>query len=330
MLSRFNQPSLHSPLIDTRNPDEFRETLVNKFGALGFDLCPGTPAFEVTRSYLRLKSVDLVFGACSAAYQVRFPEVPLVKQHFALRQAGRTSFSGMQFDISPHEASVIPAGVEMTHEYQAGFEQFIFRVEASALQAKLSAVVGMPIARHIEFAHRSSFSNPELQRLRRMLEFMVSELKRDDGKVPAAALVEFEQLLLVTFLTANRHNFSDLLEREQPRPAPWQVRLVEEYIVANWNRPITVEALATAAGASTRSVFKAFRDARDCSPMAFVKSVRLEHARRMLLQPDRTTSVVSVAFACGFLNPGHFARDYRLAFGELPSATLGAAKYRRH
>jgi transcriptional regulator GlxA family with amidase domain len=64
--------------------------------------------------------------------------------------------------------------------------------------------------------------------------------------------------------------------------------------------------------------------------MAFVKSVRLQHARRMLQQPEGATSVVSVAFACGFLNPGHFARDYRLAFGELPSATLSAAKHRRH
>src|ERR1700722_4556355 len=39
MLSRSNQPRLHRyPLIDTRNPDEFRETLVSNFGALGFDL----------------------------------------------------------------------------------------------------------------------------------------------------------------------------------------------------------------------------------------------------------------------------------------------------
>jgi transcriptional regulator GlxA family with amidase domain len=118
--------------------------------------------------------------------------------------------------------------------------------------------------------------------------------------------------------------------REQPPPAPWQVRLVEEYIAANWNRPITVETLAAAAGASARSIFKAFRDSRDCSPMAFVKSIRLQHARRMLLEPDSATTVVSTAFACGFLNPGHFARDYRLAFGELPSATLGAARHRRH
>jgi AraC-like DNA-binding protein len=304
--------------------------LVTNFGALSFDLRDDASEFEVSRSYLRLKSVDLVFGACSAAYQVGFPSVPLIKQHFALRQAGRTTFGGTRFDISPDEAAVIPAGVEMTHEYQAGFEQFIFRAEAAALQAKLGAVVGMPIARAIEFAPRSSFTNPALQRLRRMLQFMVSELDREDGKVPAPALVEFEQMLLVCFLAANRHNFSDLLEREQPRPAPWQVRLVEEYIVANWNRPITVEALAAAAGASTRSVFKAFRDARNCSPMAFVKSVRLGHARRMLQQPDPSTSVVSVAFACGFLNPGHFARDYRLAFGELPSVTLGTARHRRH
>jgi len=332
MLSRSNQLRLHRfPLIATRCPDEFQETLVTNFGALGFDLrADDASEFEVTRSYLRLKSVDLVFGACSAAYQVRFPGVPLIKQHIALHKAGRTTFGGSQFDINPHEASVIPAGVEMTHEYQAGFEQFIFRAEASALQAKLSAVVGMPIARNIQFAPRSSFDNPALQRLRRILEFMVSELDRDEGKVPAAALVEFEQVLLVAFLTANRHNFSDLLERDQPRPAPWQVRRVEEYIHANWNRPITVEALAAAAGASTRSIFKAFRDARNCSPMAFVKSIRLEQARRMLAQPDSATSVVSVAFACGFLNPGHFARDYRLAFGELPSATLAAAKYRRH
>ena len=331
MLSRSSQPLLHKfPLIDTRCPDEFHKTLVTHFGAFGFDLRTDATEFEAVRSYLRLKSVGLIYGASSAGYRVRFPGASLIKQHFPLRNAGRTTFGGRQFDINPRETSVIPAGVEMTHECEAGFEKFIFRVEVSALQAKLSAVIGRPVVRNIEFANRSSFANPALLRLRRMLDFIVSELDRDEEKVPAAALVEFEQMLLVTFLTANRNNFSEMLEREQPRPAPWQVRLVEEYIVANWNRPIAIEDLASAAGASARSIFKAFRDSRDCSPMAFVKSVRLQHARRMLQQPDAATSVVSVAFACGFLNPGHFARDYRVAFGELPSVTLGAAKHKRN
>jgi AraC-like DNA-binding protein len=331
MLTQPNQRPLHRfSLIDTRNPDEFLHGLVKHFGALALDMNADPDLFEAQRSYVRIRNVDLIFGTCSEAYQVRFPSVTMVKQQFALCGSGRTTLGGSQYIINRSEAAVVPAGVEMTHEYQAGFQSFIFRAEASALQAKLSAVAGMPITRNIEFIVHSNMENPAVQRLRRLLEFMVSELDRDEEKLPAAALLEFEQMLLLAFLTANPHNFSHMMEREAPRPAPWQVRRVEEYITANWNRPITVEALAAAAGASTRSVFKAFKDARNCSPMAFVKSIRLQHAREMLQHPESTTTVVSTAFACGFLNPGHFARDYRLAFGELPSVTLAASKHRRH
>jgi AraC-like DNA-binding protein len=286
--------------------------------------------FEAQRSYVRLKSVDLVYGACSSAFAVEFPSVSMVKQQFALRGVGRTILGNTPYNITRSEAAVVPAGVEMTHQYEAGFQSLIFRAEAAALQAKLSAVAGVPITRNIEFVPHANMENPAAQRLRRLLEFMVSELDRDEEKIPAAALAEFEQMLLLAFLTANPHNFTHVLERDQPQAAPWQVRRVEEYITSNWNRPITVEALASAAGASTRSIFKAFKDSRNCSPMAFVKSVRLQHARDMLQRPENTTTVVSTAFACGFLNPGHFARDYRIAFGELPSATLAASKHRRH
>lgn len=56
--------------------------------------------------------------------------------------------------------------------------------------------------------------------------------------------------------------------------------------------------------------------------MAFVKEVRLRHARQMLLSPDADTTIAKVAFLCGFGNLGNFAKDYRDAFGELPSQTL--------
>lgn len=331
MLTRPGSHPLHRfPLIDTRNPDEFTRQLVRHFGALAVDMRADPALFEAHRNYIRIRNVHLVFGVCTDAYQVRFPGATTVKQQFALYGSGRTTLDGSQYVISASEGVVVPAGVEVMQEYQAGFRSFILRAEAAALQARLSAVAGMPITRPIEFAVRSDMESASIQRLRRLLDFVVGELDREDEKPPAAALIEFEQMLLLAFLTANRHNFSHLLERDQPRPGPWQVRRVEDYITANWNRPITVEALASAAGASTRSVFKAFKDARNCSPMAFVKSIRLQHAREMLQRPEGATTVVSTAFACGFLNPGHFARDYRLAFGELPSVTLAASKHRRH
>jgi AraC-like DNA-binding protein len=325
-----HHPLRRFPLIDTHSPDEFWHMLVRHFGALKFDMQADPATFEAQRSYVRLKNVDLVYGACTTGYVVQFPSVSMVKQQFALQGTGRTILGNVAYNITRSEAAVIPAGVEMTHDYQAAFQSLIFRADAAALQAKLSAVTGVPITRNIEFSVHSNLEIPAVQRLRRLLEFMVSELDRDEEKLPAAALAEFEQMLLIAFLTANPHNFTHVLERDQPQAAPWQVRRVEEYITANWNRPITVEALAAAAGASTRSIFKAFKDSRNCSPMAFVKSVRLQHARDMLRHPENMTTVVSTAFACGFLNPGHFARDYRIAFGELPSATLAASKHRRH
>jgi AraC-like DNA-binding protein len=161
-----------------------------------------------------------------------------------------------------------------------------------------------------------------MERLQRILLFLADQLDGAEAKIPDQVLAEYEQLVMVSFLTANRHNHSHLLDRAPRAPGPWQVRLVEEYIEANWRAPLDIETLAAVTGGSTRSIFKAFKEARGVSPMAFIKRVRLENARRALQRLDETMSVIDVASQCGFLSPGHFARDYRIAFGELPSETL--------
>ena len=56
--------------------------------------------------------------------------------------------------------------------------------------------------------------------------------------------------------------------------------------------------------------------------MAFAKAVRLKRARQFLMSGDPGVTVLATAFNCNFASPGHFARDYREAFGELPSETL--------
>ncbi len=60
--------------------------------------------------------------------------------------------------------------------------------------------------------------------------------------------------------------------------------------------------------------------------MDFVKRVRLVRAKAMLGQPEETTSVTNVAFACGFGNLGRFVNYYRQQFGEVPSATRQRAQ----
>lgn len=321
-------PLRRYPFARTTDPDHARDALAKVLGARDVELACASEEFEFCGSLLTFDKLDLIFGACSAATRKSYLPVAKVRQQFALRGSGRTNIGRRGFNVSADETAVIPAGVETTHENGDGSAQLVLRIDQGVLQSTMSAMNGMPIVRNIEFRTPTDFRHPELQRLRRLLAFIVAELDRDDFNVSAPALDEFQQLLIVSFLTANPHNYSSQLETRQPAPAPWQVRLVQEYIEANWNRPITIDALSTVAGASARSIFKAFKAARGCSPMAFVKSLRLDHARRMLTNPDRTTSVIGVSLACGFFNPGHFSRDYRIAFGELPSVTLNGAKHK--
>ena len=127
---------------------------------------------------------------------------------------------------------------------------------------------------------------------------------------------------MVSFLTANDSNYSLVLRRPARSAASWQVRRVEAYIEANWDQPLTIEALALVTGVSARTLFHSFRKSRGYSPMDFAKRIRLGHARRMLEEGDASTAVTTVAYTCGFGNLGHFSGYYRRAFGELPSATL--------
>jgi AraC-like DNA-binding protein len=117
-----------------------------------------------------------------------------------------------------------------------------------------------------------------------------------------------------------------LLARQPPSIAPWQVRRVEDYIAANWDQPIGVEDLAAASGASVRSIFRTFKQCRGYSPMEFVKQVRLRRAHEMLSCGDAAISVTDAAFACGFGDLSRFSKDYRARFGALPSETLNRSK----
>ena len=104
------------------------------------------------------------------------------------------------------------------------------------------------------------------------------------------------------------------------------MRRVEEFIEANWNQPVSIDAIAEITGISARAIFRAFRRSRGYSPMAFAKKVRLRHAQELLVAPDEDTTVTGIALKCGFANPGHFAREYREVFGHLPSHSLARSK----
>ncbi len=82
--------------------------------------------------------------------------------------------------------------------------------------------------------------------------------------------------------------------------------------------PVAPSEIAEELGISTRQLERLFGKYLNTSPKKYFMEMRLERAQKLLLQTE--ASVTEIAMACGFENPGHFSRVYRLSFGVTPNA----------
>ena len=96
----------------------------------------------------------------------------------------------------------------------------------------------------------------------------------------------------------------------------------------NPNTPISLDQLTRTLFASRSSIVQACRETFGIGPTTLLKQIRLHEVHGLLSDPSRRSqlnaknSVGTIAELHGFKSPNHFARDYRLMFGELPRNTL--------
>jgi AraC family ethanolamine operon transcriptional activator len=101
------------------------------------------------------------------------------------------------------------------------------------------------------------------------------------------------------------------------------VAAAKTYIMDHLDQPLTLAQICQAVCTSQRSLHYGFQEMLGMGPMAFVKIQRLHGVRRALINtaPNPET-VAHIAHQWGFFSLGHFSRDYKQLFGELPSQTL--------
>lgn len=101
------------------------------------------------------------------------------------------------------------------------------------------------------------------------------------------------------------------------------VQQVHQWIEAHPDAVPTVPQLCERLHVSRRTLQYAFEAETAMSPKAYLRSIRLNGARRTLRGADRGSATVQeVAATWGFWNLSQFASDYRHQFGERPSDTL--------
>ena len=127
---------------------------------------------------------------------------------------------------------------------------------------------------------------------------------------------------LVVFVRrpGGQSQFSAQLQAQPARRG--ELRELQRWIPANLAEDLTVASLAARAGMSERTLVRTWRAETGTTPAAYVESVRLEAARRLLETTDLT--VAAVAAAVGLRGPERLHRAVRRRLGTTPD------RYRQH
>jgi AraC-like DNA-binding protein len=310
------------PVIHSSDPELVRDRLFAVFGANRFDIATGERTFAIRANHLQIGGLGLSYFECTGDVSLGFGERSFVRQIFNIEGVGRYTVGNRSGEITPGSwTPLLPARTPLKLDLKSGCRQFVLRIEFDALARYLGALLGQEISRKLEFAETTAYG-PAMSSLRRRIFLFAVDFNERGAFLSDLAAAEVERMMIMNFLMCHRHNYTHLLLRQPLPAAPSAVRAVEEFIEANWDKPIDPHVISAIAKVSARSLFRQFKKDRGYSPTDFAKRIRLHRAREMLEQSGEDASVTQIALKCGFQNSGHFARDFRLKFGELPSETL--------
>ena len=146
------------------------------------------------------------------------------------------------------------------------------------------------------------------------IDLMLAIVEEDHGH--ALAMTVARRLLLFLRRTGGQAQFSEALKRqsdETPRD-----RGLTAFVSAHLDEPLPVDRLAAHLGMSVRSVTRWFASRLGVTPAAFVRRLRVEEARRLLVDTD--LSLEAVCSRTGLGDPSTFHRVFAHDVGISPAA----------
>lgn len=103
------------------------------------------------------------------------------------------------------------------------------------------------------------------------------------------------------------------------------VQKIRECIEANLSdHTFSIEQLCKAIHLSQRQLQRKLEALTGFSPNQFIRSIRLNQAKKLLRDPD--LSITAVAYDCGFSDPSYFARVFKQEFDKTPLEWREAAR----
>lgn len=235
-----------------------------------------------------------------------------------------TPHAAVHFRGAPIEDGQIAAlrhGEEIEMSTRGGARLLSVSVDAALLEKQAQALLGLSLD-HLRIHERLQLCHADRHgRLNRaLLQYLEFGMSSGMTAIPESCR-RLENRILETILSNVGYPRLQI-----PRPQRlYLAKMAEEYLRAHADTPVSIAELCEITGINQRTLFLGFHERYGLSPIAYLKLLRLNAARRELLRATRGDSAVSVtrsATKWGFFHLGRFAMEYRALFGESPQQTL--------
>lgn len=309
----------------SRDIDEVRALVARKF--CDHRLQPEGPSRGTGARYnhVRGQALSLNFLSYGSAVQIDPGEL----QDFYLVQmplSGRAQVANGSTSVASDRrtATVLNPTRETRMTWHADCRMLLLQIRRSALHRIAEQAAGLSLPEAVVFDTALPVSGGDLRGWARQFAACVSATENQTGFGSWSALQQqvIEEQLILGLLTHQQSNIRHLLAARASGSSS-QIRRAQDFIHANIGEPLSVPAIAAAADCSIRSLQAGFRKHFGLTPMEYLRDLRLDLARYLMLSRSAQTAVSSIAYDCGFSHLGRFSQLYRARFGELPSATPG-------
>lgn len=267
---------------------------------------------------------ELTYSMYGGEARIHVPELPGMYL-FEINLFGRAELrsDGETRPFGAGHLYVCNSGEPHIKRWCSDGRQLFVKIRQHSVEEALEEMIRRPVAEPISFDQEPRPIDSWTASLANVTKLIYNDL--DQG---STALVgrntahSAERLLIQLLLETVPSNYSHLI-RAPEAPKPAYVKRAIEYIHAEAGSPISLDDIVAVAGVSVRSLYEGFRRHCGQSPMAYLRSVRLDRAHAELRRGAAGgVSVTDVALSNGFNHLSKFAKSYRERFGELPSETL--------
>ena len=272
----------------------------------------------------RLSLYSLRYGPEVGIFPTLYDRFSLV--HFSLAGGIEVEADGVRRHVPQGRAVISSPRRDIRLRWSEGSEQLILRLPHPLLE-DIARGMGRPelyAAFHEDPGRMLTAQTADLWQ-NQLHAFVALEGARQRNRALAPWLAHLEQGLAMFLLLQGDTSGPAPAAPMPDGPRRRRIDRLHDYAMAHLGQPVTLADLARAAALSERQLNTLCHAELGCSPMAWLRDLRLQAVRRALIA-DPGQDLADLAMQHGFFHLGRFSAFYRARFGELPSQTRRTAR----